>query len=101
MGGLNGAERILIERQRQVDVEGFTAEHDDLHRDGVLAVIAAGLAVEGTDAEVKDPLERVVGREDQWDLLDNHRHNRIRQLEIAGALIAAELDRELRREGKP
>ncbi len=28
---MNGAEMIAVERRRQIDVEGFTTEHDDNH----------------------------------------------------------------------
>jgi hypothetical protein len=33
-----GAELIAEERKRQMEVEGYTTEHDDLHRDGSLAI---------------------------------------------------------------
>ena len=32
---------VAMERQRQVDVEGYSAEHDDQHSDGALARAAA------------------------------------------------------------
>lgn len=50
-----GAAAIVAERIRQREVEGWTPEHDDAHGDGVLAVTAATLAVDGTDARVVDP----------------------------------------------
>lgn len=98
----SGVERIARERRRQIEEEGFTAEHDDRHTAGDLAVFAAALAVYGTDARIEDPLERVGyridGREtDDWGLCAGHRQDRLRQLEIAGALIAAEIDRVERR----
>lgn len=36
-----GAERISRERQRQIEVEGWTAEHDNAHPNGELAKAAA------------------------------------------------------------
>lgn len=85
-----GAKLIADERARQMAQEGWTPEHDDTHQYGDLAVNAAILAVNGTDAEVVDHLERP-----DWNL---KRHPRIEQLVIAGALIAAEIDRVIRRD---
>lgn len=45
-------DEIAAERQRQVEVEGWTAEHDDKHADGSLAQAAA--AKIGLNAEHKD-----------------------------------------------
>lgn len=87
---MTGAEMIAAERQRQLDEERWTPEYDDEHDDGSLAVVAAGLAVYGTDATVDDPS---VDGPDPWRLEAKHGSDRIRQLTIAGALIAAEIDR--------
>lgn len=95
---VDGVGRIQIERERQKYVEGHDDAHDDTHTKGDLSVYAAALAVEGTDARVDDPVGRVCDghRHDGWGLLAKHGDDRVRCLEIAGALIAAELDRELR-----
>jgi len=95
-----GIELIAAERTRQIEEEGWSPGHDDQHQYGDLAVIAATLACDGTDANVEDPLERG-SDSDPWGLLKKHglhgtKPNRIRALAIAGALIAAELDREQR-----
>jgi hypothetical protein len=87
---MSGIERIAAERRRQVEAEGWTPEHDDGHRYGHLARAAAELAAEGTDMRTEDP-----DGPDCWSLIRKH-PDRIRQLEIAGALIAAEIDRLLR-----
>lgn len=91
-----GAELISDERARQPGL-GFDAEHDSQHDDGVLAVIAAIMATDGTDAHLVDPLDRVIWEggicDDPWELTSKHRKDRVRQLAIAGALIAAEIDR--------
>lgn len=96
-----GATRILKERIRQITVEGWDADHDDQHIHGDLAVHAAGLAVYGTDAIVDDPVGRVdrdaADIHDEWGLIEKHKDDPERMLEIAGALIAAELDRVIRR----
>lgn len=91
-----GIELIAEERKRQIEVEGWTAEHDAKHTEGELANAAATYAL--TD-EMIDFLDIAWGN-DQWlhmwpfDLewlkVGN---DRIRSLAKAGALIAAEIDR--------
>lgn len=108
---MNGAERIALERARQVSEEGYDEEHDDDHTDGQIAMAAACYAAP----------ERIYIREDYassvsfddpwpWDAYSDARPcngnvltpekatkaQRIRLLEKAGALIAAEIDRLLR-----
>lgn len=80
---------IARERQRQFDA--WPREHDDHHRHGELAVAAAELAVHGTDARIVDP--GVLDEPDAWRLIAKHRDNRRRQLVIAAALLAAEIER--------
>jgi len=98
---------IAAERQRQVEVEGWTAEHDNEHVPGTLAAAAACYAAHndrigqaelymGTVDEGRSCYSRLWPRE--WDAWDKRRkHSRLRRLVIAGALIAAEIDAELRR----
>ena len=101
---MTGLDLIAKERKRQITIERWTPSHDDGHRYGDLAVAAAALAVNGTDAVVCDPLGRGTpnahGNDepgDAWGLLAKHEDNEIRGLVIAGALIAAEIDRLLRK----
>lgn len=93
---LGGLHRIAFERQRQLEEEGWTARHDAEHKRGELAIAAACYAVAGTKAA------RVVGEgsragvdawpwASEWDKRDTD--SRLRRLEKAGALIAAEIDR--------
>lgn len=100
---MSGVDLIKRERSRQILDEGYDAEHDDRYNRGDLAVIAATLAVDGTDAKVTDPHERGSGA-DPWSLLRKHGYEAggddIRKLTIAGALIAAEIDRRLRRRAR-
>lgn len=88
----SGVDLIAAERQRQISVEGWSAEHDDTHRDGELAIEAALWATEQTAR--KSFRDGMCGPE-------NHRQSksRVKQLVIAGALIAAEIDRLQRLEG--
>jgi hypothetical protein len=77
----NGCELIRAERIRQITKEGWTPEHDDNHGCDDLAFVASDL---------------LRGRPDRWGLYLKHKGNRVRLLTIAGALVAAEIDRELR-----
>lgn len=88
-----GLLRGAAERLRQLEDKCYTAAHDDQHTRGELAIAAAQLLVHDTD-------ELVSGRvhpPNLWGLEGKYCHDRIRSLEIAIALAAAELDRELRR----
>lgn len=122
MNQLSGTKRIAAERKRQVSKEGWSSEHDDEHGGGELALAAICYAApedvfvyEKRDVQVNSsrgidencysyPTRLVLDYYDpwpwdeEWDKRD--KHGRIRRLEIAGALIAAEIDR-LQRSGKP
>jgi hypothetical protein len=93
----SGVERIAAERARQVSGERKSAEHDDTHRMGELAITAACYAVHGTIACCRVFCLETGEHTDAFpfDCCDDKRlkHSQIRRLEIAGALIAAEIDR--------
>lgn len=86
-----GIELIAEERQRQI--EKFGAAHDDIHKYGELAKQAAVLAVLHTDTYVVDPDGAFGSGDDPWQLEEKHQNDTIMCLVIAGALIAAEIDR--------
>ena len=90
----NGVKLIAQERNRQIRKEGWTPLHDrKVHDGGGLAVVAACYAVNklpGPKIEIPFPWD------EQWD--KREKHDRKRSLVIAGALIAAELDRLLAEE---
>lgn len=91
---MNGIQLIKKERWKQLNEKKWTPSHDDGHTDASLAVIAAKCAVNGTDARVEDGLSR-----DDWGLVKKYGYkgtkpNQIKLLTIAGALIAAEIDRD-------
>lgn len=119
----SGTELIADERQRQLDEEGWDAKHDEQHTTGELALVAALYATpiplysmeksgSGNSGCYKllDPwpwFDRVEvtrygdGSTTQvpaWD--KRKKHSRLRKLVIAGALIAAEIDRLQRGKGK-
>jgi hypothetical protein len=86
---MTGIELIATERERQVSVEGYGDEHDNDHEDGTLAEAGAHLAaLRGYD------------HAPAWSkhLKVKHSRNRVRELTIAGALVAAEIDRIQRRD---
>ena len=113
-GGTNmtGIELITAERKRQIEQEGFTEKHDTQHESGELSLAAmyyvmpdvffvepATKMVCWHDGKytcvqrdsayiVPDDIDRQLG----WNL-NRNKKTRKRQLEIAGALIAAEIDR--------
>ena len=91
---MTGIELIAAERLRQVEVEGYGANHDiTCNADSELAIAAACYAVN------KLPGFGVYeyGTADcfPWheELDKRARHSRLRSLVIAGALLSAEIDR--------
>ena len=116
---MTGAEMIVAERKRQIEAEGWDAEHDDdehAHEE----LVGAAICYAVNKGDVHDG--RVVTGYGQWvggyfgstrdlhmsapvlwpwsDELDKRvKHDRIRSLAIAGALIAAEIDRLQRKGG--
>ena len=87
---MNGIERIAAERQRQIEVEGWTPEHDDMYDNGELAAAAACYAADKRRYTYAPPPQWPWDA--KWWKPDSH----IRSLEKAGALIAAEIDRRIR-----
>lgn len=91
---MDGIERITAERQRQIEKEGWTPEHDALHSNGELARAAAAYAVPSSEGKYSDDLRFILfPREWHPSWWKPSPENRIRELEKAGALIAAEIDR--------
>ena len=78
----SGVEAIALERMRQKVTEGYTAEHDAEHDCGELVHAAICFA---------DPTI-IAARGTPWSM-NLGKHTTIRRLVIAGALIAAEIDR--------
>lgn len=106
---MTGVELIAAERQRQITEKGYTADHDDCHSDGELALAAVCYAsprrlyikteYSGERIDFSEPWpwwdESVsVFCEEELSLLE-----RIALLSKAGALIAAEIDRLQRLRG--
>ena len=89
-----GVDLIKRERERQIR-KGWDPDHDSCHHCGGLAVVAAKLAVISTDATVDDPADRGDwGITERWEKKEPDRGRRsVALLSMAGALIAAEIDR--------
>lgn len=98
---------VIAERYRQVEVEGWDAEHDDQHTDRSMALAAALYATPKPLVEVVQKKNAVEWR-DPWPWINQaapegfadapawdkrKRHDERRRLVIAGALIVAELER--------
>ncbi len=85
----DGAKRIAAERLRQIEVEGYDAAHDDTDCElgnAAIDYILASMTTNYDNAFKYWP----------WDALLFKPKTPIRDLERAGALIAAEIDRQLR-----
>lgn len=93
--GQQGCDLIRQERKRQIDDEGYSVAHDDLHTDGELARAAQAYLMVYNGSIYGQALAEWPWDQDGFNPNDNQPvHDLIR----AGALIAAEIDR-LEREG--
>lgn len=102
--GFSGVELIARERARQISVEGWTPEHDDSHDKGELLEASyayAKAAIKCIKHEyyriINDPPPEWPWESEWW----KPSPDAIRNLEKAGALLAAEIDRLKRAQGKP
>ena len=83
---MTGVERIAKERQRQIEEKGWTAEHDDVYEAEEL-LLAAKCYLSDNNL-IRSKLWPFIGV-----CQDHSKDTHIRDLEKAGALIAAEIDR--------
>jgi hypothetical protein len=99
---VSGADLIAVERQRQIDAEGWTPEHDDGHDTcdmTMAAVTYARHAADQVNGRRRMPPDRGLFAGDpptwpnEWSGYWNPSDDPIRNLVKAGALIAAEIDR--------
>ena len=84
------ARDVIAERRRQVDVEGWTPEHDDQHRRGEMAAAAAAYALHDLQGGWFGRWRDVMW---PWDKQWWKPTTRRRDLVKAGALILAEIER--------
>lgn len=95
---MHGADLILMERIRQINEEGWTAEHDDKHTKGELAIAGASYAWPSPrplDIKLAWPWDKKWWKPSTIYGIDPKARfeGRIRELVKAGALVAAEIDR--------
>lgn len=84
----NGVDLIAQERQRQIEKEGWTAEHDKQHTADALAWAAISYSL---PPYCRGDIPEVWPWDKQW--WKPTPNDRIRELVKGGALIAAEIDR--------
>lgn len=92
-----GAELIAAERQRQIEVEGWTPAHDAQHYNDVLPLAACCYALPDLYRHLPVGALKISLRKGFWPFDESWwkptPRDRIRELVNAGALIAAEIDR--------
>lgn len=97
---LEGIRRITDERMRQIESEGYTPEHDVEHGD--ISLLLAAQCYVDEALGVNDPDGSVDGLPGSWPWEPEAfkpSDDPVRNLEKAGALIAAEIDRLMRKQG--
>lgn len=104
MGNLKlttGSKLIAKERQRQIEKEGWTPEHDAEHTQEELSTAASCYAMPGDDRLYVGDVPENWPWDSKWwkpadcefSTDDNYKEERVKELAKAGALIAAEIDR--------
>ena len=86
-----GIELISEERKRQIEQEGWTAEHDNKHVNNELAIVASLYALPPSYRDIT--LRAIFPETWAYEWWKPTPYDRTRELVKAGALIAAEIDR--------
>lgn len=93
---MQGASLIAAERARQIEIEGWSPEHDDQHKHGELAEAAGSYCDLAAYQSAVPSTPNNYGRPLGWPF-ESHwwkpSEDPIRNLVKAGALLAAEIDR--------
>ena len=99
---MSGIEAITTERQRQIEKESWTPEHDDTHVNGQMAKAAAAYALHGTKDPHLDshhdgynvfPWDKKWWKPNHFTPSNETIEDLMRNLEKAGALCIAEWER--------
>lgn len=99
---MNGATRIAMERQRQIEVEGYTGERDaEIGPNAAEELAVAGACYAQDEATRRYEFDSAPC-DWPWNtaLWKPTPGDRVRELEKAGALIAAAIDAMLREQGR-
>jgi len=94
---MSALDDIAAERKRQIEVEGWSVEHDDRHDCGEMADAAAVYAMQPSFRICNHMLDNLWPWSREWWKPANRR----RDLVKAGALIVAEIERLDRSDDKP
>lgn len=86
-------DEIAAERRRQIDVEGWSPEHDDEHKNGSLACAAGCYAIHAGLPEAARVPKGYAPMDWPWDATWWKPKDRRRDLIRAAALIVAEVER--------
>ncbi len=88
---------VIAERRRQIEVEGWTAEHDDEHPTGTLGLAAAAYVLDACGKHSqRDLVQQIWPFDQEWWKPKDPRRNLLR----AAALIIAEIERLDRLDGQ-
>lgn len=93
----SGLELIADERKRQIEVKGWTKEHDQQHVLGELSDLAVCYALRGY---WRERIPTALINPFRFDVFKPEPRDRVRELVKAGALISAEIDRILNKESE-
>lgn len=85
---------VIVERDRQIEQEGWSLEHDDMQKEGHLAMAGAAYALAGQEGIGSKAVELW-----PWRVIDWKPKDRRRNLVRAAALIIAEIERGDRQNG--
>jgi len=88
-----GTELIAEERQRQIDKEGWTEDHDAGHQENEILHAAICYAINADEPDDTGP-HMMWPWEDKW--WKPTKGDTVRDLVKSGALIAAEIDRRIK-----
>lgn len=93
-----GIDLITEERKRQIEEEFYDSNNDDMHTNGELAAAAATYALPQDEYQYNGLMRKSIFW--PWKIMwfKPEPESRVRELQKAGALIAAEIDRLLRAE---
>lgn len=91
----SAAALILLERRKQVE-KGYDNSHDGKEKPGNVALAASLIAAQAYGNHLYDIAGEDAWPWTDWDKRDEYESDRVKALTVAGALILAELERELR-----
>jgi hypothetical protein len=96
--GAGAAGNVMISMERAShEARGWDAAHDDAHDRGDLALAAALILVSLVDPDERGVAYPLESCDLARHVVEKYRNDPVHRLTIAGSLVAAEIDREIRR----